>query len=60
MQHIIKKKIKITVWYLEEKAESREDALRMVRVRGGTFGKGPEGSSYMEIPLFVCLFVGLS
>lgn len=56
MQHIIKKKIKITIWFLEEKAESREDALRMVRVRGGTSGKDPEGSSLMEIPLFVCLF----
>lgn len=60
MQRIIKKKIKITIWYLEEKAESREYALRMVMVRAATFGKDPEGSSLMEIPLFVCLLAGPS
>ena len=39
MQKIIRKRIKRTIWNLEGKVESRENALRMARVRRN-FGKG--------------------
>lgn len=38
-ENYFKKKIKITIWFLEGKAEPRENVLRMIRVRRN-FRKG--------------------